>query len=388
MRTVPLLATAALVVVGGYAAWHYFGPTPGDKTAAAPIPVPVSTATAKEEDVPVYLRGIGTVLALNAIEIHPQVGGILTDLPVKEGQDVKKGDVVAVIDPRPLKAALDRTIAQRVQDQASLQNAQADQQRYATLATRDFASRQQLDTQVSTVARLQGVVAADVASIEEAQINLSYAVVHSPLDGQVSLRRVDPGNLIQANATGPGIISIQQIHPISVIFTLPETELQQVRDAMAKGTLTVIADTSDGQDQLATGKLLTADNAINTGTGTIQFKALFDNKDDRLTPGEFVSTQLQTAIAHGVAIPHDAVQHSQDGLFVYAVKPDKTADRRVIKVLYDDGKVAVVQQGVANKEMVVTSGQSRVGPGTALAFSQPAAQSDGQQPPADQSASR
>ncbi len=387
MKTSSVLVSAAVVAVAIAAAWHFAGPKPADTTAQAAPPVPVSVAQGKQQDVPVYLRGIGTVQALNAIEIHPQVGGLLTDLPVTEGQDVKKGDVVAVIDPRPLKAALDRALAQRTQDQASLANAQADQQRYATLAKSDFASRQQLDTQVSTVARNQGIVAADEASIEEANINLGYAVVHAPLDGRVSLRRVDPGNLIQANATGPGIISIQQVHPISIVFTLPETDLTRVREAMAKGKLTVLADSSDGQTELASGKLLTADNAINSGTGTMQFKALFENQDDRLTPGQFVSTRLQVDIAHGVAIPHDAVQHGQDGLFVFAVGSDKKAERRAITVLYDDGKLAVVAKGVNDNEQVVTAGQSRIGPGTALAFNQPGAQSNGDSP-GEQSASR
>ncbi len=383
VKPLPTIAVAALVAVGALAAWHFAGPgnaNSAGKAAAAPPPsVPVSVASAKTADVPVYLRGIGTVQALNAIEIHPQVGGVLTELPVQEGQDVRKGDVVAVIDPRPLQAALDHAQAQQTQDQAQLQNAQLDQGRYANLARSDFASRQQLDTQVATVARLQGAVAADKASIEAARINLDFATVRSPLDGRVSLRRVDPGNLIQANATGPGIISIAQVRPISVVFTLPEESLQQVRDAMAKGKLPVLADSSDGTRQLAGGILQTPDNAINTATGTIQFKALFPNDDDHLTPGQFVSTRLQVDTSHGVTVPHVAIQHSQDGLFVFTVKADKTAERRNVKLLYDDGGVSVVS-GVNDGERVVTAGQSRIGPGSALAFND--------NPPADQSASR
>ena len=266
IKPLPLLAVALAVAAGGFATWHWVHP-PEQKPAAPPPAVPVAAAAAKTQTVAVYLRGIATVQALNAIEIHPQVGGVLTDLPVTEGQEVKKGDVVAVIDPRPLKAALDRAVAQRTQDQAQLTNAQADQKRYSDLASKDFASRQQLDTQVSTVARLQGVAQGDEAAIEEAQINLGYSVVHSPIDGRVSLRRVDPGNLIQANATGPGIISIVQVRPISVVFTLPASDLLRVREAMAKGTLPVLADTSDGATQLASGTLQTPDNAINTATG-------------------------------------------------------------------------------------------------------------------------
>ena len=366
-KPVPTLATIAVVLAAGYGGWRM---TASHEQKAPPPPpdVPVSAAAAKIQDVPVYLRGIGTVQALNTVEIHPQVGGVLLQVAVTEGQEVHKGDVIAVIDPRPLKAALDRAQAQRMQDQAQLDNARLDAARYQTLATKDFASRQQLDTQKSTVARLEGVVAADTASIEEAEINLDYAVVKSPLDGRVSLRRTDPGNLIQANATGPGILSITQVHPISVVFTLPETDLQRVRDAMAKATLPVLADSSDGQAQLAQGELMTPDNAINTSTGTMQFKALFQNRDDRLTPGQFVSTRLQVDVASGVTIPHDAVQHSQDGLFVYAVKPDKTAERRNIHVLLDDGKQTVVKDGIADGDQVVTAGQTRIGPGTHLAL--------------------
>ena len=384
MKLVPTLATVAIVLAGGYAGWHYWGGKPADDTAPPPPPVPVSVAMAKDTEVAIYLRGIGTVTALNAIEIHPQVGGVLTDLPVREGQEVKTGDVIAIIDPRPLKAALDRAIAQRTQDQADLHNAIADQSRYAALARRDFASRQQLDTQTATVAKLQGAVAADNASIETATINLGYSVVHSPIDGQVSLRRVDPGNLIQANATGPGIVSIQQVHPISVVFTLPEKDLPQVKAAQAKGDLPVLADSSDGQLLLATGTLLTANNAIDTGTGTINFRAKFGNKNGELTPGQFVSVRLQVGIAKGVAVPHGAVQHGQDGLSAYTVGADKKASRHAVKILYDNGTVAVLTDGVKDGDQVVTSGQSRIGPGTALAFKDPSDPA----PPADQSASR
>ena len=237
-RPVPTLAVVVLVVLAGYTGFRLLAPK-ADAAPPAPPPTPVSAAVAKTSDVPIYLRGIGTIQALNAVEIHPQVGGVLTQVPVKEGQDVKRGDILALIDPRPLKAALDKAAAQRVQDQAQLQNANADQQRYATLARSEFASRQQLETQQSSVARLQGVVEADDAAIAEAQINLDYATVRSPLDGRVSLRRVDPGNLIQANATGPGIVSVTQVRPISLVFTLPETDILRVRTAMQKGALKV-----------------------------------------------------------------------------------------------------------------------------------------------------
>ncbi len=367
MKTSYALALGAVLLIGGgYGGWRVFSGQGKQDQPAAPPPVPVTTAESKAADVPVYLRGIGTVQALNAVEVHPQVGGVLIDVPVREGQDVKQGDPLAVIDPRPYKAALDKAQAQLQQDQAQLENAQADLKRYSSLVRSDFASRQQVDTQQSTVARLQGVMAADNAAIEDAQLNLSFCVLHSPLDGRVGLRRVDPGNLIQANSTGAGILLVVQVHPISVVFTLPEGDLPRVREASTHGALTVLADSSDGRDELARGTLLTADNAVNAASGTIQFKAMFPNTDDRLTPGQFVSTRLLIDTVHGVTVPHEAVQHGQDGLYVFAVKPDKTADRRGIQLGYDDGKVAMINKGVEAGEQVVVSGQTRVGNGTSV----------------------
>ena len=216
------LALAAVLLFGsGCAGWREFGAHKEQNQAPEPPPVPVTTAVSKTADVPVYLRGIGTVQALNSVEVHPQVGGVLLDVPVREGQDVKKGDTLAVIDPRPYKAALDKAEAQRQQDQAQLDNAQADLARYSSLSRSDVASRQQVETQQSSVARLQGVIAADQAAIEDAQLNLSFCVLHAAMDGRVGLRRVEPGNLIQANSSGPGILSVVQVRPIAVVFTLP-----------------------------------------------------------------------------------------------------------------------------------------------------------------------
>lgn len=375
------IAGAILIAGGGYAGWHYLGGRKAEQ-ASPPPPVPVTAAQAKDAEVPVYLKGIGTVRALQAVDIRPQVGGVLLDVPVREGDRVQKGATLAVIDPRPYQAALDKARAQRQQDQAQLENAQADLRRYSTLARSDFASRQQVETQQASVARLQGVVAADDAAIEEAQINLSYCVLHAPMDGRVGLRRVDPGNLIQANMTGPGILSVVQDDPISVVFTLPESDLPRVRAAMARGSVPVLADSSDQQEaELARGALLTPDNAVDAASGTIALKAIFANRDNRLTPGQFVAVRLQADTARGVTVPHVAVQHGQDGLFVFAVKPDGTAERRDVQVTYDDGAVAVIGRGVAKGDKVVVSGQTRVGTGTRLAIRE-----DGAAPAADGSA--
>ncbi len=374
MKSSHALALAAVLLAGGgYAGWREFGAhrDQGQAPQAPPVPVtvatvPVTVATSAMSDVPVYLRGIGVVQAQNSVEVHPQVGGVLISVPVREGQDVKKGDTLAVIDPRPYKAALDKAQAQLQQDQAQLENAKADFSRYSSLARSDFASRQQVDTQQSSVARFQGVLAADQAAIDDAQLNLGFCVLHASMDGRVGLRRVDPGNLIQANSTGAGILLVVQVRPIVVVFTLPGEDLPRVRDASSHGTLTVLADSSDGRDELARGTLLTADNAVNASSGTIQFKALFPNEDDRLTPGQFVSTRLLVRTAQGVTIPHEAVQHGQNGLYVFTVKPDKTADRRDIQLAYDDGTTAVIGKGVEDGEQVIVFGQTRVGQGTRL----------------------
>jgi len=216
-----LALAAVLLVGGGYAGWREFGAHRDQGQAPQAPPVPVTVATSAMSDVPVYLRGIGVVQAQNSVEVHPQVGGVLISVPVREGQDVKKGDTLAVIDPRPYKAALDKAQAQLQQDQAQLENAKADFSRYSSLARSDFASRQQVDTQQSSVARFQGVLAADQAAIDDAQLNLGFCVLHASMDGRVGLRRVDPGNLIQANSAGPGILLVVQVRPIAVVFTLP-----------------------------------------------------------------------------------------------------------------------------------------------------------------------
>ena len=384
MKPARTLVLGAVLIAGGYAAWHFT--RPADKQAPPAPPVPVAAAAAKQQDVPVYLRTIGSVRALNAVEIRPQVGGVLLDVPIKEGDQVKKGQVLAVIDPRPFKAALDKAQAQLTQDKAQLANAELDQQRYSTLAKSDFASRQQLDTQTSTVSRLQGVVAADQASIDEAQINLGFTVLKSPLDGLVGLRRVDPGNLIQANSTGQGIFSVVQEQPISVVFSLPETDLPTVREAMGKGTLPVLANTADDRKTLGRGTLITVDNAVDSSSGTIQLRANFANPNLALTAGQFVSVLLQVDTAQGIAVPHDAIQHGQEGLFVFTITPDKSVKRQDVKVSYDDGKQAVLADGLAAGTTVVVAGQSRIGDGTKVAFKEDGGAPD--QPPTQQSAER
>ncbi len=373
MRISRVAGLAVALIAVGYAGWHFTRAKPAPAEQAPPVPV--SAAQAKQGQLPVYISNIGAVRALNSVDIRPQVGGVLIDVPVKEGDQVHKDQVLAVIDPRPLKAALDKAQAQLVQDQAQLSNAELDRQRYSSLASHDFASRQQLDTQTSTVNRLQGVISADQASIEDAQINLGYAVLKSPIDGRVGIRRVDPGNLIQANGTQP-IITVVQEKPISVLFSLPESDLPRVRAAFNKGPLPALVDAPGSAQVLATGTLATIDNAVDPTSGTIQMRANFPNEDDALTSGQFVNVRLQVDTASGVVVPHTAIQHAQQGLFVFTIGDDKAVKRQDVKVSYDDGNQAVLTEGVDAGTQVVTAGQTRVGPGVKVAVN------DGKESPA------
>lgn len=329
--------------------------------------VPVTTAPAKTEDVPVDLRGLGTVQAFNTVEIKAQVSGTLVAIPVQEGQEVHQNDIVAQIDPRPFQAALDQATAQRAGDQAQLQSAQLDLIRFQQLAKKQFAPVQQVDDQLATVNKLKAAIEADTAAIETAQINLGYCTIRAPINGRVSFRQTDVGNLIQT-ANQVGIVSITQDKPISMIFTLPEADLPRVQQAMVKGRLPVFAYATDDKTELAQGVLLTPNNTIDTATGTISLKATFANDNDALWPGEFVNARIRVDTLHdAVTVPVAAVQHGPDGLFVFTVKPDSTVQQQPIQVAYQDASTVVIAKGIAAGQPVVTTGQSRLANGTRVA---------------------
>jgi multidrug efflux system membrane fusion protein len=319
------------------------------------------------QDVPVYLRGLGTVQAFNTVQIKAQVNGTLMAIPVQEGQEVHQGDIVAQIDPRPYQAALDQAMAQRAGDAAQLQSAQLDLQRYQTLAKRQFAPAQQVDTQQATVNKLAAAVQADTAAIETAQLNLGYCTIRAPINGRVGFHQTDVGNLIEvANQTS--IVSITQDQPISVVFTLPEAQLPRIQQAMAKAKLPVLAYGADDKTKFADGQLLTPNNTVDTSTGTIQLKATFANENDALWPGEFVNARLRIDTLHQVVtVPVTAIQHGPDGLYLYTVKPDNTVQQQNIEVAYQDDDTAVLSKGVHGGENVVLTGQSRLAPGTRVA---------------------
>jgi multidrug efflux system membrane fusion protein len=298
------------------------------------------------------------------VEIKAQVNGTLIALPAREGQEVHKDDIVAEIDPRPYKAALDQAIAQRNEDAAMLRSAQLDLQRFQSLAKQSFAPIQQVDDQQATVDRDIAAIGVDTALIETAQINLGYCVIRAPMDGRVSLYQLNVGNLVEVSSQ-TGIISITQDKPISVVFTLPEADLAQIQAARAKGDVPVTV--TNGQDTktvIATGTLLTPNNTIDTSTGTISLKANFPNTDNHLWPGQFVNVRVQVDIMrNAVTVPVPAIQHGPDGRFVYVTKSDGTVAQSNIKVGYQNDEMAVVTSGLSGQETVVLSGQSRLAPG-------------------------
>jgi len=326
--------------------------------------VPVTVTTALNRDVPLWLRGLGTVQAYYSVQMRPRVDGTLTQVPVTEGQDVKKGDLLAVIDPRPYQATLDAALAKKQQDQAQLANAQADMARYTSLVRKDFASHQQLDTQQAMVKQFTAAIAGDDSQIEMAQLNLSFCYITAPFDGRVGLRNVDPGNIVHSAEATP-IMSLTQIHPIAVTFTLPQDNLPAINAAMAQQKLPVVVYAGDNKTELDRGELLTPDSTIDTTTGTIKLKAVFSNEHNALWPGQFVNASLLLGTQKNVvAVNNAAVQHGPNGLFVYQMGPNNTVTVQPIVVAREEAGISVVSSGLAAGASVVVSGQSRLQAGS------------------------
>ncbi len=300
---------------------------------------------------------------MNVVEIKAQVTGTLIALPVKEGSEVREGDIMAEIDPRPYKAALDQAMAQRDEDAAQLKAAQLDLKRYQNLAKSSFAPVQQVEDQQGTVDKLTGAIGVDNAMIETARINLGYCIIKAPFDGRVSFYQLNIGNLVQvANQTG--IISITQVKPIEVVFTLPESDLAAVQAAREKGPVPVTVFDGTSDMQLSTGTLMTPNNTIDIATGTIPLKSSFENADNHLWPGQFVNARVQVgSVSNAVTIPELAVQHGPEGTFVYTVGPDGTAEQANVEVGEQVAGRIVITKGLSGHETVVVSGQSRLAPG-------------------------
>ncbi len=357
------ISAVAIILVGGYALFQAHGPDSAPaKQAAQPRPVPVTLATVEKADFPVYLNGLGTVQGFNTVIVRSRVDGQINKISFIEGQFVQKDDILAEIDPRPFQAALDQAVAKKAQDQASIANAQLDLQRYTKLG--EFSTTQQKDTQRSTVQQLTAQISSDEAAIDNAKTQLDYATIRAPIAGVTGFRQVDVGNIVNAS-TQTGIVTIAQVEPIAVIFTAPEAQLPQITAALKIGAPKVIAFTADGKKQLSEGTLSLVNNQVDTTSGTIRLKAVFDNKDHNLWPGQSVSTRLLVdTLKDATIVLDDVVQHGNNGLYAFSVDQDNKAQLEKIRVGQSiDGKT-VVESGLTPGQRVILSGQYRVQPGT------------------------
>ena len=377
-RTIRWILLAAVLAAAGYYGWQRFqgnqAATANNAQKSARPTVRVTIAPVQKTDFPVYLTGLGTVQGFNTVVVRTRVDGQIDKVAYKEGQLVTQGDLLVEIDPRPYQAALDQAKAKKAQDEANLANANLDLQRFTKLG--EFATRQQTDTQRSTVAQLTAQLAADDANIFNAQTQLDYTQVRAPISGVAGLRQVDIGNIVNA-ATQTGVVMIAQVEPIAVIFTAPEEQLPYISEAQSVQPLKVIALTTDGKKPLSQGSLAVVNNQVDTTSGTIRLKAVFDNKDHALWPGQSVSTRLLVkTLKDATVVPDDAIQHGTDGLYAYAVGKDNKAELRKVKVSQSIDGRSVVDEGLSPGDQVITAGVYKVQPGTsvstAVASSDPA----------------
>src|SRR5713101_7710144 len=338
---------------------------PSTARANTPQTIQVTVASVQQQDLPIYLNGLGSAEAYYTVNVKSRVDGQLQNVKFREGEFAKKGDLLAVIDPRPYQALLDQAQAQLFKDQASLRDAQLNFQRYKSLLQDSGAvSQQQVDTQKATADQLEGAVLIDQATVDNAKLNLAYCHITAPENGRIGLRLVDPGNMVHASDANPMIV-ITQLQPITVVFTLPEDQLQTVAQHMRKAPLQVDAYSRDDQTKLATGKLLTIDNEIDQTTGPGRLKAVFDNKDNELWPNQFVNAHLLLETRkNATVLPSAAIQRGPQGSYIFVVKPDKTVEVRTVNIAITQGTLAEVTSGVSPNETVVTDGQDKLQAGS------------------------
>jgi membrane fusion protein, multidrug efflux system len=328
--------------------------------------VPVTSVQALKADFPVYLNGLGSVEPYETVTVRSRVDGEITKIAFRQGQIVKDGDVLVQIDPRPYQAALEQALSKKAQDEATLKNAELNLQRYRTLAAKDFSTKQQLDNQEATVDQLNAQIKGDQAAIDNAQTQVNYTTIRSPLSGKTGFRLVDQGNIVHAADT-TGIVTIVKLQPISVVFTAPEESVPEINKALAAGDVPVAALSTDGSKILSQGKLALVNNAVDQASGTIRMKATFANTDDVLWPGLSVSTRLLVdTLKQVTVVPEDAVQRGPDGLYAFVIGDGNKVEVRGIKVGQAGDAQAVVLEGLKPGEKVVTQGQYRLQQGSVV----------------------
>jgi len=363
---VPAALVTAVLAAGGLLYFTHIHPLEKADATAAPPAAPIVAGTVAQHDVPIYLTGVGTVIAYNTDVVRAQIQGQIISINFTEGQTVHAGDLLAQIDPRPYQALIDQYTGNLERDQAQLINAQANLTRYTNLGDKGWATPQLVETQQAQVGELQAAIKADNALIDAAKVQLSYTRLTSPIDGVVGIRQIDVGNIISPSNTN-GLVVVTQLHPISLIFTLPETSLPQIEQQQqnAKTPLGVLAYTQDNSTLLDQGVLGLVNNEILQTTGSIQLKANFPNTSNKLWPGQLVNARLLLDTRHnGLTVPASVVQQGTKGPYAYVVNPDSTVAIRPIKVAQISDGQALIDSGLKANEQVVVDGQYKLQPGT------------------------
>jgi membrane fusion protein, multidrug efflux system len=359
------IAGILLAVLGFWIAHNHSAVEAAQQKGAPPSPaVPVTAGVAEARDMPVFVRGIGSAQAFNTVTVKSRVDGQIVKVDFTEGQEVKAGDLLFEIDPRPFQAALAQATAAKQKDEAQLASANADLNRTTQLLGNGFQTRQTFDQQKAAVGQLQAAIKQDEAQIDAAQINLDYASIRSPFDGRTGARLVDVGNIVHAT-DNTGLVTITQLMPIFVSFTVPQQQIDEIRRRQSEAPLETRAYTQDDQKELSVGKLTLIDNQVDAATGTLHLKAQFDNADAALWPGEFVNVRLVLSTdKNAVTVPARAVQQGPDGSYLFAIKPDDTVEMRKVEVSQTDQGIAVIKKGVSAGERIVVDGQFRLEQGT------------------------
>jgi len=377
-RLWPIVTLCACVAVA-WAGWALHSASHGEAAAqshsVSEAAAPVTAAAATARDMPVYVRGLGSVQAYNSVTVKSRVDGAIVKVDFTEGQEVKAGDLLFEIDPRPYQAALAQAQANLARDEAQLANAQRNANRDKPLVGKEFISRQQFDADSTNADALSATVAADKAAVEAAQVNLDYTQLRSPIDGRTGARQVDIGNLVHAS-DNTGLLTITQLKPIFVSFTAPQTEFDAIRQAQVRGPVPAEAWTQGEQREIAAGKLTLIDNQIDQATGTVRLKAEFANADEALWPGEFVDMRLQVnTLKNVVTVPARSIQAGPNGSYLFVIKPDNTVEQRTVTVAETEHDVAAISKGLSAGEQVVVDGQYRLQQGTKVSILPPQSQS-------------